>query len=151
MSTRARFHAFVLSAALALAFAPAFAQVEAQPPTPEIPPPAPGVPPGPPSVEPLKPVEPPAELPKPQAGDPKQNLDRLFRAPGPLQGHVVDFISAFGPNAEYFPIFNIADSSLFCGVVLAILLELTGRRRDGTRVRNVELSLADQFDGSAID
>src|SRR5712671_6173264 len=83
MSTRARFHAFALSAALsaalaALAGAPVLAQVEVQPP----PPPQEGPPPpgGPPSVEPLKPVEPPAELPKPQAGDPKQNLDRLFRA-----------------------------------------------------------------------
>jgi signal peptidase II len=62
-------------------------------------------------------------------------LDRLFRAPGPLHGHVVDFISVFAPNGEAFPIFNAADSSLFCGVVLAILLEFTGRRRDGSRVR----------------
>ena len=84
MSTRARFHAFALSAALsaalaALVGAPVLAQVEVQPPPPaqEGPPPPPG---GPPHVEPLKPVEPPAELPKPQAGDPKQNLDRLFRA-----------------------------------------------------------------------
>jgi signal peptidase II len=59
--------------------------------------------------------------------------DRLFRAPGPLRGHVVDFISVFGPYGERFPIFNLADSALFCGVVLAILLEFTGRRRDGTR------------------
>ena len=62
-------------------------------------------------------------------------LDRLFRAPGPLHGHVVDFISVFARNGEAFPIFNAADSSLFCGVVLAIVLELTGRRRDGSRVR----------------
>jgi signal peptidase II len=61
-------------------------------------------------------------------------MDRLFRAPGPLHGHVVDFISVFAPNAEAFPIFNAADSSLFCGVALAILLEFTGRRRDGSRV-----------------
>jgi signal peptidase II len=47
----------------------------------------------------------------------------------------VDFISVFGPNGQYFPIFNAADSALCCGVALAILLELTGRRRDGTRVR----------------
>ena len=60
-------------------------------------------------------------------------IDRLFRAPGPLRGHVVDFISVFGPYGERFPIFNLADSALFCGVVLAILLEFTGRRRDGTR------------------
>jgi signal peptidase II len=62
-------------------------------------------------------------------------VDRLFRAPGPLQGHVVDFISVFAPAGQKFPIFNAADSALFCGVVLAILLEFTGRRRDGTRVK----------------
>ena len=61
-------------------------------------------------------------------------IDRLFRAPGPLRGHVVDFISVFGPYGERFPIFNLADSALFCGVVLAILLEFSGWRRDGTRV-----------------
>jgi len=61
-------------------------------------------------------------------------IDRLFRAPAPLHGHVVDFISVFAPNGDAFPIFNTADSALFCGVVLAIILEFTGRRRDGTRV-----------------
>ena len=60
--------------------------------------------------------------------------DRIFRAPGPLLGHVVDMISVFGPYGRHFPIFNIADSALTCGVVLAILLEFTGRQRDGTRV-----------------
>jgi signal peptidase II len=62
-------------------------------------------------------------------------LDRLFRAPGPLEGHVVDFISVFAPAGQAFPIFNAADSALFCGVVLAIALEFTGFRRNGTRVR----------------
>ncbi len=59
--------------------------------------------------------------------------DRLFREPGPFQGHVVDMISVFAPNAEKFPIFNVADSSLTVGVILAIGLELFGFRRDGTR------------------
>jgi signal peptidase II len=59
--------------------------------------------------------------------------DRLFRAPGPFQGHVVDMISLFGPYGEHFAVFNIADSCLSVGVVLAVLLELTGRQRDGTR------------------
>jgi signal peptidase II len=58
-------------------------------------------------------------------------IDRLFRAPGPFRGHVVDFISLFGPNGERFAIFNAADSALCIGVALAILLEFTGRRRDG--------------------
>ncbi|MET8251704.1 signal peptidase II [Micromonospora sp. NPDC005197] len=60
-------------------------------------------------------------------------MDRIFRAPAPFHGHVVDMISVFGPYGEYFPVFNLADSSLVCGVLLAVLLELTGRQRDGRR------------------
>jgi signal peptidase II len=60
--------------------------------------------------------------------------DRLFRAPGFLHGHVVDMISVFGPYGEYFAVFNIADSCLSVGGVLAVILELTGRQRDGTRM-----------------
>ncbi len=61
-------------------------------------------------------------------------IDRLFRAPGFLHGHVVDMLSAFGPYGEKFAVFNIADSCLTVGVVLAVLLELTGRQRDGSRI-----------------
>jgi len=61
--------------------------------------------------------------------------DRLFRAPGVFHGHVVDMISLFSPYGERFAVFNIADSCLSVGVVLAVLLELTGRQRDGSRVR----------------
>jgi signal peptidase II len=61
-------------------------------------------------------------------------VDRLFRAPGPFEGHVVDMISLFAPYGEKFAVFNIADSALTCGVVLAIILEFTGRQRDGSRV-----------------
>jgi signal peptidase II len=57
--------------------------------------------------------------------------DRLFRAPGPFVGHVIDFISVFDQGGRAFPVFNAADSALCIGVGLAILLELTGRRRDG--------------------
>jgi signal peptidase II len=60
--------------------------------------------------------------------------DRVFRAPGPMQGHVVDMVSLFGPYAEYFAVFNVADACLSVGVVLAVLLELTGRQRDGSRL-----------------
>jgi signal peptidase II len=61
--------------------------------------------------------------------------DRIFRAPGFMVGHVVDMVSLFAPQGERFAIFNVADSALCTGVALAILLELTGRRRDGTRLR----------------
>ena len=53
-------------------------------------------------------------------------IDRYLREPAVARGHVVDFISVFRPHAEVFPIFNIADSALCCGVVLIVLLELTG-------------------------
>ena len=62
--------------------------------------------------------------------------DRIFRAPGPLRGEVVDFLSLFSPTGRGFAIFNLADTALCCGVALAILLEIAGRRRDGTRVRS---------------
>lgn len=62
--------------------------------------------------------------------------DRIFRAPGPFVGHVVDFLSVFSDAGRAFPIFNAADSALVCGVTLAVILELTGRRRDGSRVRH---------------
>jgi signal peptidase II len=60
-------------------------------------------------------------------------VDRLLRAPGPLRGHVVDFLSLFDAGGRVWPIFNLADSALFCGVALAIALEFTGRHRDGSR------------------
>jgi signal peptidase II len=59
--------------------------------------------------------------------------DRLFRAPGPFLGHVVDMISLFAPYGDKFAVFNIADSCLSVGVCLAVLLELTNRQRDGSR------------------
>jgi len=43
-------------------------------------------------------------------------------------------ISLFAPYGERFAVFNIADSCLSVGVVLAVLLEITGRQRDGSRV-----------------
>jgi signal peptidase II len=59
--------------------------------------------------------------------------DRLFRAPGPLRGHVVDMVSVFGPDGRWFPVFNLADSAIVCGGALLVLLALLGRELDGTR------------------
>jgi signal peptidase II len=63
-------------------------------------------------------------------------IDRLFRAPGPFRGEVVDFIALFNSSARGFAIFNIADSCLTIGVIVAVLLELSGRHRDGSRTRS---------------
>jgi signal peptidase II len=61
--------------------------------------------------------------------------DRIFRAPGPFHGHVVDFISVFGPYGEYFPVFNAADSAITIGAVLIVVLALLGRDHDGNTAR----------------
>jgi len=54
--------------------------------------------------------------------------DRLFRAPGPLRGRVVDWI-----NLPHFPwTFNLADASITCAAVLIAVLALRGVRIDGT-------------------
>lgn len=60
-------------------------------------------------------------------------VDRVFRAPGFLQGHVVDFVSVFGPNAEYFPVFNVADSAITIGGITVVITALLGYDFDGTR------------------
>jgi signal peptidase II len=75
-------------------------------------------------------------------------IDRIFRAPGPMVGHVVDMVSLFAPRGEVFAVFNVADSALCVGVTLALLLELTGRRFDGTRTRKAEsVSVPDSAGG----
>jgi signal peptidase II len=59
--------------------------------------------------------------------------DRIFRAPGPLMGHVVDMVSLVEPDGSFFPVFNAADSAVCCGGALLVVLALTGRELDGTR------------------
>lgn len=62
--------------------------------------------------------------------------DRIFRAPSAFRGHVVDWISVFGPYGRHWPIFNLADSAIVCGAILAGLLSLLGIDFDGTKQRN---------------
>jgi signal peptidase II len=57
--------------------------------------------------------------------------DRIFRAPGPLRGHVVDFISLVHPYGAGFAVFNLADSSICVGGALIVLMALLGRDYDG--------------------
>jgi signal peptidase II len=62
--------------------------------------------------------------------------DRIFRDPGVLRGHVVDWISVFGPNGEHWPIFNLADSGIVCGAILAAGLAVFGIDIDGRAGRH---------------
>lgn len=55
-------------------------------------------------------------------------VDRISRDPGPGRGAVVDFI-ALG----WFPSFNVADSGIVVGGMLAVLLTFRGIEVDGTR------------------
>ena len=60
-------------------------------------------------------------------------VDRLARHPGVGRGYVVDWISVFGPNGQHWPIFNLADSGIVCGAVLAAVLAVLGVEFDGRR------------------
>jgi signal peptidase II len=53
-------------------------------------------------------------------------VDRLLRAPGPLRGHVVDFV-----DVGWWPVFNVADSAIVVGGVLAGVLLLRNSTPDG--------------------
>lgn len=53
--------------------------------------------------------------------------DRLFRAPGPLRGSVVDWLNL--PHFRWT--FNLADASITCAAVLIGILALRGVRIDG--------------------
>jgi signal peptidase II len=61
-------------------------------------------------------------------------VDRMLRAPGPLRGHVVDFVSLLAPDGQVWPVFNLADSAIVCGGVLLVVLTATGRDYEGNRV-----------------
>jgi signal peptidase II len=55
-------------------------------------------------------------------------MDRIFRSPGPFRGWVVDWI-----EVPHWPVFNLADSAIVCGGILAVLLSARGIHLDGRR------------------
>jgi signal peptidase II len=54
--------------------------------------------------------------------------DRLFRSPGVLRGHVIDFLML--PN---WPVFNVADVCINVAAALILVQAFRGVRIDGTR------------------
>ena len=60
-------------------------------------------------------------------------LDRVFRDPGPGRGAVVDWI-----DFRVWPVFNVADSAIVVGGLLAVLLSMRGIELDGTRTKDPE-------------
>ena len=59
--------------------------------------------------------------------------DRVLREPGPLRGHVVDFLMV-----PHWPVFNIADICINVAAGLIVLQAVRGIGIDGTRVATRE-------------
>ena len=60
-------------------------------------------------------------------------VDRLVRSPGIGRGHVVDWISLFSNDGHIWPIFNLADSAIVSGGILAAVLAARGIEFSGAR------------------
>ena len=65
--------------------------------------------------------------------------DRVFRAPGFLRGHVVDFLQL--PN---WPIFNVADMCINVAAVLIVVQAVRGISIDGSRSRDAAADEPDE-------
>ncbi len=60
-------------------------------------------------------------------------VDRFFRSPGPLRGHVVDFLSV-----GWWPVFNVADPAVVGGAILLVVLSIFGYDFDTAGRRNAD-------------
>lgn len=73
-------------------------------------------------------------------------VDRFLRGPGPLRGHVVDFVSV-----GWWPVFNVADSAICVGGAVLVLLALLGRDIDGPRAAGAPGDRPSGADGDAAE
>jgi signal peptidase II len=64
--------------------------------------------------------------------------DRLLREPGPLRGHVIDFLML--PN---WPVFNVADMAINAAAAIILVQAFRGVHLDGTREQRSDESDAD--------
>jgi signal peptidase II len=56
--------------------------------------------------------------------------DRLFRAPGPFRGRVIDFI-----DFRVWPTFNLADAAVVTGAALLAIASFRADRRDAAQLQ----------------
>jgi signal peptidase II len=76
-------------------------------------------------------------------------VDRIFRAPSPFHGHVVDFL-----QTPHWAIFNVADMAVTSAAALLVIQTLRGVHLDGTKESTKDAarsSAKDGADGSGTD
>ena len=73
-------------------------------------------------------------------------VDRIFRAPGPFRGHVVDFL-----QLPHWPIFNVADTCITTAAVMIVVLSvLKNVGIDGRRPGDQDPPAATPADPAAV-
>ncbi|HEY0470384.1 MAG TPA: signal peptidase II [Kribbella sp.] len=70
-------------------------------------------------------------------------VDRIFRAPSPFHGHVVDFL-----QTPHWAIFNVADMAVTSAAALLVIQTLRGVHLDGTKESTKDAARSSAKDGA---